>query len=495
MRLLNIETGYLQIVNFKNFKTSYNNYIAISHRWLNDEIELLDLGLIGIGKIVNIGDKLYDDLNSKISKSLGTDYCLNLNFGHEQKNQKWNDYLYFLNNNKNIDHENINNHYKLANIVNCILNNKKNNKIKYIWLDTICIDKSSSSEMNENIVSMYNIYKYAKYVHVYLNDDYIKNDNYENNIIEEVLKDEWWTRGWTLQEYLANENVKFHDKNNNYICDKYDIWEYSKILYNNEIINIKSYLFEDYEKMINKCKIIGTVFCWMDDRVSKLDEDKIYSLMGILESYIIPMYGEGYENSKKRLINEYILNNNDNSIFDWIGYSVDYRHNNIIRFNDYINEKNYIKELKRVNGKFKITTNIRIIEKDKIRFKKIHYGENDLYKRWCNKKKINHEHSTNTTQSAYDIYEILIDKCFLGILIPEIYYLEFEKLIISKNFLHSEFCIIYFGISNKIIAKLNNINEYYHIEKIGKFVDSLDTNFNPIKEKEIISCKNISFSF
>ena len=63
MRLLNIETGYLEIVNIEDVK---NNYVAVSHRLLHDEINLLDLSFSGIDNIVNIGKELFQNLYKKI---------------------------------------------------------------------------------------------------------------------------------------------------------------------------------------------------------------------------------------------------------------------------------------------------------------------------------------------------------------------------------------------------------------------------------------------
>ncbi len=164
MRLLNINTGILETVNVNFEEDIRTNFIAISHRWLADELNLYKLGLVGLGDYINIGDKLYDDLFSKIKCSTVLNNIQSPNnknmeiknfkiYDHEniQKNQKWIDYLNFFNNNKDINKENVNNHYKLFEIINVI---KKENKYNYIWLDTLCIDKSSSAELSENIVSV-----------------------------------------------------------------------------------------------------------------------------------------------------------------------------------------------------------------------------------------------------------------------------------------------------------------------------------------------------
>ena len=73
--------------------------------------------------------------------------------------------------------------------------------IKYAWVDTCCIDKSSSAELTEAINSMFRWYKLSTICFVYLSDC---DDN-------ELAKCRWFTRGWTLQELLAPVFVEFYD--------------------------------------------------------------------------------------------------------------------------------------------------------------------------------------------------------------------------------------------------------------------------------------------
>lgn len=72
---------------------------------------------------------------------------------------------------------------------------------QYIWLDTICIDKSSSSELSESINSMFNWYKGASMCFAYLQDTPRVSE--EPNCLGKpcFTKSEWFRRGWTLQGY------------------------------------------------------------------------------------------------------------------------------------------------------------------------------------------------------------------------------------------------------------------------------------------------------
>ena len=182
MRLLNIETGYLKFVNF-DYKIEY---IAISHRWLKNELSLSKIGLIGLGDNTNIGNKLYEHLNSKIRKCspMVNNIQSPINENKDiEKYKKWNDYLNFFNNSKDINKENVNDHYKLINIINSIINNTINNKnIKYIWIDTLCIDKSNNDELNKSLKNMFDIYISSFKVNVYLCDKY--NHKIEKDLFE-----------------------------------------------------------------------------------------------------------------------------------------------------------------------------------------------------------------------------------------------------------------------------------------------------------------------
>ena len=71
---------------------------------------------------------------------------------------------------------------------------------QYVWIDTCCIDKSSSAELSEAINSMFRWYRDAKVCYAYLEDVAI--NSHEDSMVA-FRKSRWFTRGWTLQELLA----------------------------------------------------------------------------------------------------------------------------------------------------------------------------------------------------------------------------------------------------------------------------------------------------
>ena len=92
-----------------------------------------------------------------------------------------------------------------------------------LWMDTCCIDKRSSAELSEAINSMYRWYENAEVCYAYLHD--VPGSSFP------IAKDrkryrkfggwpEWFSRGWTLQELIAPNNVQFLNKNWQTIGDK-----------------------------------------------------------------------------------------------------------------------------------------------------------------------------------------------------------------------------------------------------------------------------------
>jgi hypothetical protein len=79
----------------------------------------------------------------------------------------------------------------------------------YIWVDTNCIDKSSSAELSKAINSMFAWYKDSHVCYVYLAD---VEDMKKAKFKDSLRKSRWFTRGWTLQELLAPRCIGFSTK-------------------------------------------------------------------------------------------------------------------------------------------------------------------------------------------------------------------------------------------------------------------------------------------
>lgn len=72
--------------------------------------------------------------------------------------------------------------------------------IKWLWIDTCCINQDSAAELSEAVNLMFEWYRNSEICVAYLADVEI-GDCFEDS--------EWFRRGWTLQELLAPRTVVF----------------------------------------------------------------------------------------------------------------------------------------------------------------------------------------------------------------------------------------------------------------------------------------------
>ena len=90
--------------------------------------------------------------------------------------------------------------------------------LEYVWVDTCCIDKSSSAELSEAINSMYRWYQEASVCYVYLADLWAG-----SNFEQRFGHSRWFTRAWTLQELIAPMSVHFFDQDWLYLGNRRDM--------------------------------------------------------------------------------------------------------------------------------------------------------------------------------------------------------------------------------------------------------------------------------
>src|SRR3569833_1388030 len=90
-------------------------------------------------------------------------------------------------------------------LMTCVLARQRTD-VKYAWVDTCCIDKSSSSELTEAINSMFGWYKNSAVCFAYLSDLEPAAE------VGDLRQCRWFTRGWTLQELIAPKHVVFFNR-------------------------------------------------------------------------------------------------------------------------------------------------------------------------------------------------------------------------------------------------------------------------------------------
>ncbi|KAI7196520.1 hypothetical protein KC324_g4439 [Hortaea werneckii] len=141
---------------------------------------------------------------------------------------------------------------------------------RYVWIDTCCIDKTSSAELSEAINSMF---------------------------------------FWTLQELIAPREVRFFGVDWNRLGSSHHLVETiaAKTLIDAELLRGRKEL---------KRYSIAQRMSWAADRVTSRIEDRAYSLLGLFDVNIPLLYGER-EKAFMRLQEEIIRRSNDQSILAW----------------------------------------------------------------------------------------------------------------------------------------------------------------------------------
>jgi hypothetical protein len=175
-----------------------------------------------------------------------------------------------------------------------------NDGLHYFWVDTCCIDKSSSAELSTAITSMFRWYGGAVKCYVYLRDVSTRSFESTNALAQSwgpaFRSSRWFKRGWTLQELLAPQSVEFFDSHGIRLGDKESLQqvlhEFTKIP-PRALRNAPLDEFSVDERM-----------SWAVDRETKRVEDKAYSLLGLFGVSMVPNYGEGVENAFARLQRE-----------------------------------------------------------------------------------------------------------------------------------------------------------------------------------------------
>lgn len=180
----------------------------------------------------------------------------------------------------------------------------------YAWVDTCCIDKTSSAALSEAINSMFHWYKESSLCLAYLSDLQVNNFELPESQTSEFMKDcLWFTRGWTLQELIGPEELDFYDQEWNFRGSKKTLrYELSKIT------GIDVDILEDSELL--PTIPVGQRMSWAAHRRTTRVEDIAYCLFGIFGVNMPMIYGEG-KNSFLRLQEEIAKSTNDLTLFAW----------------------------------------------------------------------------------------------------------------------------------------------------------------------------------
>jgi hypothetical protein len=243
MRLINVMT--LELKEF--FGPDIPKYAILSHTWDEDEVSLQEFQ--------NPSDKTYEKLGyQKILKAVEI-----ANFdGHE-----------------------------------------------WIWIDTCCIDKTSSLELSEAINSMYKWYGQSQICYAYISDG--ETESFESCSMP--VNSRWFTRGWTLQELIAPPQVTFLSKEWLKVADKSS---HLQVLNERTGIHIAALENSDLSHFS-----IAQRMSWAAHRQTTREEDLAYCLIGLFNVNMPLLYGEGGTKAFIRLQEEIMKASDDHSLFAW----------------------------------------------------------------------------------------------------------------------------------------------------------------------------------
>jgi hypothetical protein len=178
--------------------------------------------------------------------------------------------------------------------------------IEWIWIDTCCIDKTSSAELSEAINSMFEWYGNSEVCYAYLEDVPPLSPLFPE---EQFKKARWFTRGWCLQELLAPDRVEF------YAMDWTEIGTKRSL----------NHLIEDMTGIEKEALLklrdfgdfnIAQKMSWAATRNTTRAEDEAYCLLGIFNVNMPLLYGEGTR-AFLRLQEELLRQTEDYSLLLW----------------------------------------------------------------------------------------------------------------------------------------------------------------------------------
>lgn len=175
---------------------------------------------------------------------------------------------------------------------------------EWVWLDTCCIDKRNSVELNEAINSMYKWYQNSLFCVAYLFD-------YRSKGHTELRDSTWFKRCWTLQELISPRVVRFYDKDWRFFGTKQELCR--------EIAKITGVDEDTLSGADPRRCSVAQRMSWAAGREATRIEDQAYSLLGLFDLSLPMLYGDG-EKAFLALQKEILLysgDSNDQSIFAW----------------------------------------------------------------------------------------------------------------------------------------------------------------------------------
>ncbi|KAK0623854.1 heterokaryon incompatibility protein-domain-containing protein [Immersiella caudata] len=229
---------------------------------------------------------------------------------------------------------------------------------EYAWIDTCCIDKSSSAELSEAINSMFKWYVEAEVCYAYLEDvvadvevEEFRNLGSSSSLRTQISESRWFTRGWTLQELIAPRDVRFYTISWQYVASRNKNASFTSLI--EEVTGVPASVLDrppccrnpNVQQMwrgrsCTNCSrdtsspvlaalnqhSISERMSWAAVRQTTRPEDQAYCLFGLFGVNMPLLYGEG-DRAFRRLQEEIIRISNDQSILAFTNLEADLEEN------------------------------------------------------------------------------------------------------------------------------------------------------------------------
>jgi len=189
----------------------------------------------------------------------------------------------------------------------------KSEGYKWTWVDTCCINKSSSAELSEAINSMFQYYRRSRVCYVYLSDVH---DHDLNGNSSSLASSEWFRRGWTLQELIAPDNVVFFNATWRELGTRASLAETVSTITRIDMKLLSPRADGSEIEDLMKSYSLAHRMAWAADRQTTRVEDEAYCLMGIFGVNMPLLYGEGSK-AFQRLQHHIMEDSDDCSVLAW----------------------------------------------------------------------------------------------------------------------------------------------------------------------------------
>lgn len=199
----------------------------------------------------------------------------------------------------------------------------------WVWIDTCCIDKTSSAELSEAINSMFKWYAESAVCYVYLSDVPAPKPHFPER---EFRAARWFTRGWCLQELVAPRHVEFYAAKWTDIGTRESLMDVihditgidKRVLGEGDDSHDLSFLAREtarlshFQRITDRLSVCSAAerMSWASMRQTSRTEDMAYCLLGIFQINMPLLYGEGSK-AFYRLQEEILRHNPDLSLFLW----------------------------------------------------------------------------------------------------------------------------------------------------------------------------------